>query len=139
MYTNQRVMTEDCDTNGDLSCCDRMGKIINGCSCTHFYIGLRTYHGYEVASYRSTCSRPSNTAYYKTLPDSAFYFQNNRLSLNALTGFNGQIKLLECADNTNCFGILLGLYDIGGSGIDPSNKFITIRNSASTPSITSTI
>lgn len=33
----------------------------------------------------------------------------------------------------------MGLYDIGSSGVDASNKFITIRNTATDPSITSTV
>jgi len=40
MWTNKRVMTEECDTDGDLTCCDRMCKIVAGCTCTHFYIGI---------------------------------------------------------------------------------------------------
>lgn len=49
MWTNGRVMTEECDTNGDLTCCDRMGKIVSGCTCTHFYIGI--WHQTEYPSY----------------------------------------------------------------------------------------
>ena len=48
-WTNLRVMSEECDTNGDLTCCDRMCKIVTGCTCTHFYIGI--WHQTEWASY----------------------------------------------------------------------------------------
>lgn len=39
-WTNTRLMEEECDTDGDLTCCDRMCKMIAGCTCTHFYIGI---------------------------------------------------------------------------------------------------
>lgn len=43
MITNNRIMTEECDTDGANACCDAMCKIITdpaGCTCTHFYIGI---------------------------------------------------------------------------------------------------
>lgn len=39
-------MTEDCDTNGDLTCCTELCKIRPGCTCTHFYIGIWHYNEY---------------------------------------------------------------------------------------------
>jgi len=78
MWTNNRLMEEECDTNGDLTCCDRMCKIVSGCTCTHFYIGI--WHQTEYASYQSLCVNPDAMAYDYILPTNTFYFQNHALS-----------------------------------------------------------
>jgi len=78
MWTNLRVMTEECDTDGDLTCCDRMCKIVDGCTCTHFYIGI--WHQSEWASYQSLCTDPDVEAYEYVLPTNSFYFQNHAIS-----------------------------------------------------------
>ena len=139
MTTNQRVLTEDCDTNGDLTCCDRMGKIVTGCTCTHFFIGMRHNegsHGAESPSYRSLCVNPSAIAYYTALPSNTFYFQNKGISLNANVGLNGQLRLMECSDSTTCFGAMFG-YQAAGSTGSYFNQFGTLYKLSSTSSVVS--
>lgn len=99
-------MEEECDTDGDLTCCDRMCKIVDGCTCTHFYIGI--WHQSEWASYQSLCADPDVEAYDYILPTNTFYFQNYAISQNPTVGTNGQLRLMECSDSTtDCFGVSL--------------------------------
>jgi len=86
-WTNQRIMSEDCDTNGANACCDSMCKIVAGCTCTHYYTGIRLSS--DVPSFRSLCTKPVNLANYTVLPSNTFYFQNRALSFNVLSGMNG--------------------------------------------------
>jgi len=55
-----------------------MCKIVTGCTCTHFYIGI--WHKVEYASYQSLCVNPDDIAYAMVLPSNSFYFQNYALS-----------------------------------------------------------
>lgn len=107
MMTNTRLAPEECDTNGNTTCCDVMCKIVSGCTCTHFYIGI--WHTIEYPSYQSLCDNPDDLAYSYILPTNTFYFQNRGLSQSATVGLNGQLRLIECSDATaDCFGVTLG-------------------------------
>lgn len=122
-------MSEECDTNGDLTCCDRMCKIISPCTCTHFYIGI--WHQTEWASYQSLCVNPDSIAYNYQLPTNTFYFQNHALSQNAAVGLNGQLRIIECSDATSdCFGVTLGYQ---GAGTSPNfvDQFATLIQTSS--------
>lgn len=55
-----------------------MCKIVAGCTCTHFYIGI--WHEVEYPSYQSLCVNPDDIAYAMVLPSNSFYFQNYALS-----------------------------------------------------------
>lgn len=89
-----------------------MCKIINGCTCTHFYIGI--WHSEEWASYQSLCVNPDAIAYDVILPSNTHYFQNYAISQNPLVGLNGQMRIMECSDvDTDCFGVTLGYQGAG--------------------------
>jgi hypothetical protein len=103
-------MSEDCDTNGPNECCDAMCKIVAGCTCTHYYIGIHSSQGLgsETPSFRSLCTKPVNLANYTILPTNSFYFQNRALSFNALSGMNGQLRIFESLADTTKFGFIVG-------------------------------
>lgn len=103
-------MSEDCDTNGANDCCDSMCKIVAGCTCTHFYIGIHNSYGIgaDRPSFRSLCTKPVNIANYTVLPTNNFYFQNRALSLNALSGMNGQLRIYESITTPSTFGFIVG-------------------------------
>lgn len=117
-------MSEECDTNGDLTCCNRMCQIVDGCTCTHFYIGI--WHQTEWASYQSLCTNPDDEAYDYILPSNSFYFQNHALSQNPVVGLNGQLRLIECSDvAADCFGVSMG-YQGAGTTTPYTDQYITM-------------
>lgn len=123
-WTNTRLMEEECDTDGDLTCCDRMCKIVTDCTCTHFYIGI--WHMEEWASYQSLCVNPNALAYDFILPANTNYFQNYGISQNPLVGLNGQLRIMECSDvDTDCFGVTLAQQGVGSVALGYTDHFVT--------------
>jgi hypothetical protein len=80
-WYNDRLFQEQCDTNGDLTCCDRMCQIVLDC------IGI--WHYSERMSFQSLCTNPDDITYYIALPANTNYFQNHALSQNPVVGLNG--------------------------------------------------
>lgn len=58
--------------------------------------------------FRSLCSKPVNVANYTLLPTNGFYFQNHALSLNSLSGMNGQLRIFESITTPSNFGFIIG-------------------------------
>ena len=49
-------MSEECDTGGETECCDYMCKIVEGCSCQHYYVFQDRY--------KSVCTKETYQAWY---------------------------------------------------------------------------
>jgi hypothetical protein len=74
-WTTYRLFSEECDTGvpGGDACCNKYCRIVSGCTCTHYMLGIRTFNNDE-PRFRSSCSSVINTAYYILLPTNPNYF-----------------------------------------------------------------